>query len=183
MFGTGVVAWARGNTNSVISKLAQVEIIYSRAERAFAARVAQAEERGRSCPRVFGWHVQGPRHVLALHEFASVRAHVGEHATASTTRQRSEQFGGMRFNADICSGDAHWVLPPELWLASLGFQRELVGHSGGDLGVGVRILVIATDAGAPALKRFGWRMQAVRVCSPATRCTTFPCIQRRGMRG
>ena len=74
--------------------------------------------------------------------------------TASTTRQRSERFGGMRFNADICSGDAHWVLPPELWPESAGIQRELLRHNGGDLGVVVRILVIATDEGSPILKTF-----------------------------
>ena len=74
--------------------------------------------------------------------------------TASTTRQRSEQFGCMRFNADTCSGDAHWVLPPELWPESAGTQRELVGHNGGDLGVVVRILVIAADEGSPILKTF-----------------------------
>ena len=58
----------------------------------------------------------------------------------------------MRFNADICSGDAHWVLPPELWPESAGIQRELLRQNGGDLGVVVRIL--ATDEGSPILKTF-----------------------------
>ena len=92
--------------------------------------------------------------LFAVLPLKSLQAYAPTHTgapTASTTRHRWPQFGGMRFNADSCSGDAHWVLPPELWPADIGCLRE---QAGSNPGVVVRILVIASDEGGPILKAF-----------------------------
>ena len=92
--------------------------------------------------------------LFAVLPLKSLQAYAPTHTdapTASTTRQRWAQFGGMRFNADSCSGDAHWVLPPELWPADIGCLRE---QASSQPGVVVRILVIASDEGSPILKTF-----------------------------
>ena len=92
--------------------------------------------------------------LFAVLPLKSLQAYAPTHTdapTASTTRQGWPQFGGMRFNADSCSGDAHWVLPPELWPADIGCLRE---QAGSNPGVVVRILVIASDEGGPSSTRF-----------------------------
>ena len=57
----------------------------------------------------------------------------------------------MWFNADRVSGDAHWVLPPELWPAEIRRLRE---QADSEPNVVVRILVISADEGGEILKAF-----------------------------
>ena len=101
----------------------------------------------------------------------SLQAYAPTHTdapTASTTRSRALEFGGMWFNADMISGDAHWVLPPELWPAEIRRLRE---QADSEPNVVVRILVISADEGGEILKAFSWRTIAS--------CASFTCVTRR----
>ena len=122
--------------------------------------------------------------LFAVLPLKSLQAYAPTHTdapTASTTRQGWPQFGGMRFNADSCSGDAHWVLPPELWPADIGCLRE---QAGSNPGVVVRILVIASDEGGPILKAFFLAGHCkLRVSTYATRHTGSPTCVLRGYGG
>jgi len=92
--------------------------------------------------------------LFALLHLKSLQAYAPTHTdapTASTTRARALEFGGMWFNADRISGDAHWVLPPELWPAEIRRLRE---QADSEPGVVVRILVISADEGGDILKAF-----------------------------
>ena len=103
--------------------------------------------------------------LFALLPLKSLQAYAPTHTdapTASTTRARALEFGGMWFNADMISGDAHWVLPPELWPAEIRRLRE---QADSEPNVVVRILVISADEGGEILKAFfpGAPLQVARL--------------------